>query len=186
MPDRRPLRLFFALWPDAGARAVLAATAAELRKSCGGRAPAANHLHLTLAFLGSVPAARLPELENIAAGIATQSFCHSFMLTLDHIGWWRRPRLVWAGMRNCPCELEALADALASGLQSRGFHTEQRRFRPHVTLLRDADRAPATATYEAMSWRATQFVLVQSTIENGGVKYRIVGTWPLQAASASL
>jgi len=186
VPDRRLLRLFFALWPDAGARAALAATAAELRKTCGGRVPAANNLHLTLAFLGSVPAARLPELEDIAAGLARQSSGNSFVLTLNHIGWWRRPRLVWAGMRNCPCELEALADALASGLQSRGFHTEQRRFRPHVTLLRDADRAPAVAACETVSWRSTQFVMAQSTIENDGVKYRIVGKWPLQAASASL
>ena len=77
------LKLFFALWPDSGTRDVLAATAGVLRRTCGGRAPPAHNLHLTLAFLGNVPAARLPELEDLAAAVHTEPF----VLELDRIGW---------------------------------------------------------------------------------------------------
>ena len=79
------LKLFFALWPDSGTRDVLAATAGVLRRTCGGRAPPAHNLHLTLAFLGNVPAARLPELEDLAAAVHTEPF----VLELDRIGWWQ-------------------------------------------------------------------------------------------------
>jgi RNA 2',3'-cyclic 3'-phosphodiesterase len=182
----RPLRLFFALWPDAGVRAALAATAAELRTACGGRVPLACKLHLTLAFLGSVPAARLPELEDIAAETATQPACHSSMLTLDRIGWWRRSRLVWAGVQHCPNELDALAAALADKLRARGFVIEQRRFRPHVTLIRDADRVPAQTTCGPISWRARQFVLACAQPGDRGVEYQVVGNWRLKDVSAGL
>lgn len=180
------MRLFFALWPDDAVRAALVALAGDRRRVCGGRAPPVHNLHMTLAFLGNVPAARLPELENIAAGIATQSSGRSFMLTLDCIGWWRQSRLVWAGTLHCPHELEALAAALAAGLQASGFRTERRRFRPHVTLLRDAERKPVQTACGPVHWSARQFVLACSQPAGRGVEYRIVGQWPLENTPAAL
>ena len=47
-------RLFFALWPDGPARAVLAGHAARLARLARGRAVPAARLHLTLVFLGAV------------------------------------------------------------------------------------------------------------------------------------
>jgi 2'-5' RNA ligase len=78
----RPLRLFFALWPDDRVRAALAVLAAELAASCGGRATAPDNLHATLAFLGNVPAARLPEFERMAASLHGRRF----ELRLDAMG----------------------------------------------------------------------------------------------------
>jgi 2'-5' RNA ligase len=167
----RPLRLFFALWPDPPLRAALAATAAALRRSCGGRPPPARNLHLTLAFLGEVAPSRLPELVALAAGIPLRPFT----LTLDRTGWWPRQRLVWAGARECPAELEALAGKLAGALRTAGFRSEHRPFVPHVTLLRDAQRAPPQNPLQLPSWKVEGFVLACSGPSAHGVAYRIVG-----------
>ena len=182
VPERGLLRLFFALWPEDELRAALAAVAGGLRRACGGRAVPSGNLHMTLAFLGNVPAARLPELQAIAAGLAAESF----VLTLDRIGWWRAQRLVWAGTEQCPHHLEVLTAALAGRLQDGGFRTEERRFVPHVTLLRNAGTAPAPGTFQPMIWRPRQFVLVRSEPAARSVHYRIVGKWPLRAMSAGL
>jgi RNA 2',3'-cyclic 3'-phosphodiesterase len=56
------LRLFFALWPGTQEQqALLRASAPAVADSAGRPIPAAN-LHATLAFLGNVAAARLPQL----------------------------------------------------------------------------------------------------------------------------
>lgn len=101
------LRLFFALWPDPATRDALAATAGSLRRICGGRAPPANNLHLTLAFLGDVPEVRVPELADLAATLVAEPL----VLELDRIGYWRQQRLVWAGPQSCPDALAAPAQA---------------------------------------------------------------------------
>lgn len=174
------MRLFFALWPDAATRDALAAAARDLRSTCGGRSPPAANLHLTLAFLGAVAESRLPLLTQLAGTLPAAAF----ELTLDHIGCWRAQRLVWAGARHCPRELSALADALAGGLQAQGFRTERRTFRPHVTLLRDVAAAPtlAQAGLGPLRWPARRFVLAGSEPAARGVRYRIIGEWPLTAA----
>jgi 2'-5' RNA ligase len=64
--DLLDTRMFFALWPDAAARAALAGLAAEVVRGGGGRAPAAANLHLTLAFVGAVAPERREALH--AAG----------------------------------------------------------------------------------------------------------------------
>jgi 2'-5' RNA ligase len=169
------LRLFFALWPAPAVRTRLAALAADLRTTCGGRAPPPANFHLTLAFIGSLAASRLPELRDLAARLDAAPF----ELNLDHIGCWRSQRLVWAGMRQCPDELSALAVALQENLQAHGFPVERRAFRPHVTLLRDMAMPPAQTDCCAVHWHARRFVLACSEPASRGVRYRVVGEWPL-------
>ncbi len=171
------LRLFFALWPEPAVRAKLAAIAQELRKTCSGRAPPPANIHLTLSFIGPLPASRLQELTGIAATLASAPF----ELTLDCIGCWRAQRLAWAGMRQCPGELVALAAALRDELHAHGFPVERRAFRPHVTLLRDLAVPPVQTACPAVHWHARSFVLACSEPASRGVRYRVVGEWPLAA-----
>jgi 2'-5' RNA ligase len=92
------MRLFFALWPDAAVRAQLARWSALCHASSGGRPTRPQNLHATLAFLGEVAPARLPALSALAA----QSVAPPFELALDHVGYWRRHRIVYAGTRQSP------------------------------------------------------------------------------------
>jgi 2'-5' RNA ligase len=174
------MRLFFALWPDAKTRSSLAATAGQLKKACGGRSPPAENLHLTLAFLGHVAANRMPELRLVADAVIAEPF----ELTLAQAGYWRAQRLAWAAPLNCPHALTALHGQLTDALRLRGFHTERRAFKPHVTLLRDA-AALSPSSHDgiiSLRWPLRDFVLACSEPVPLGVQYRVIGTWPLNAA----
>lgn len=104
-----------------------------------------------------------------------------FTLVFDHAGYWRQPRIVWAGLEAVPPALEALAAVLDRSLQTHGFRTESRKFMPHVTLLRDASSAPSVPALETVSWHVRHFVLAHSRPVPGGVCYDIAGSWPMQA-----
>ncbi len=65
--DTPPQRLFFALWPSEEVRAGLAEVMASLDVR-GGKPVAAENLHITLLFLGSVTAQTRICAEKIAGG----------------------------------------------------------------------------------------------------------------------
>ena len=130
-------RLFFAVWPDEAAAQALHETAREAQRICGGRLMRRETLHLTLAFLGEIPAARFVDATAVAADIGFDAFT----LTLDQLAYWKHNRIVWAGGDSAP--LAALATALGDGLCGpRASGSRSRPFVAHMTLLRDA-RCPA-------------------------------------------
>ena len=174
--ERAPTqRLFFALWPDDAVRAALAALVARLADECGGRAMAAANLHVTLAFLGNVPEARVPEFESLADALSGEAF----ELTLDTLGYWRHNRIVWAGARAAPAVLQTLAGDMKRRLQTAGWPVDERPYAAHVTLLRKARRGPATHAAGMPPWQVGDFVLVRSEQGESGVRYTPVRRWPL-------
>lgn len=168
-------RLFFALWPDAGAALQLHETGRELQDLCGGRAMARDSLHMTLAFLGQVPTARLPELEAIGAGLEAQPFD----LHLDRLGYWSHNHILWAGCLTPSAALMALAETLQDRLRAAGFALEPRPFAPHVTLLRKAPCESPVPLARVISWPAREWLLVES-VPGGGSRYEPLGRWPLR------
>ena len=105
-PDGGPTaRLFFALWPDPRVREALAAVARDAQRECGGRAVAAEKVHITLFFVGNIERHRLEELEDAASALRG----NAFEIVLDHLDYWRHNRIVWAGTRQCPPALTTLA-----------------------------------------------------------------------------
>ena len=168
-------RLFFAAWPSPELQEALGKLAQGLKRECGGRAIPAHNIHLTLAFLGDVDRSRIARLEEIAAAISG----HRFELNVTHIEYWRHNRIVWAGMGHCPGELQALAAGLERALAPEGFHSDRRPYIPHITLLRDARRAPATASMQAIPWRVHNFALVESVPRERGRVYEVLRDWPL-------
>jgi len=169
----RGARLFFALWPDARARAGLAAWSRELRGLCGGRAPHPQDLHLTLAFLGSVDAERIGAIERAGAEVAPRTAT----LVLDRPGYWKHNRIVWAGASSPPPELESLVIDLRSALARSGIAFDAKRFVSHVTLLRDAREPPALPALEPISWGIRGFVLAGSSQRSGGGRYEVLRSW---------
>lgn len=165
--------MFFALWPDEQARAALGTLIRELSVDCGGRAVRAANLHLTLAFLGDVPAPRIPLIAHTVDAIRVEPFALEF----DECGYWRHNRIVWAGATQCPAALHELVDALGETLQAHGFRREVREYVPHITLLRDARRAPKKGMDGPIGWRAMGFTLVQSVRRERVLAYEIVRSW---------
>jgi 2'-5' RNA ligase len=181
IPSARPLRLFFALWPDAAAGEGLLRLARDTQAVAGGRATAPQSLHVTLAFLGNVSAERLPALAAAAAAVAGTA--KPFALTLDRGGGARtRGGVAWIEASAAPEALLQLHAQLGAGLADLGFAPDTRRFRPHVTLARNVVQAAAPAC-APVRWEVTELVLNASEPAPGGSRYTTLGAWPLGTAS---
>src|SRR5579859_1924135 len=105
-------RLFFAVWPDAPARARLAKLAGELAIVSDGKPVDAAKVHLTLAFLGEISTQAASAASAAAASLAPRAFT----LCLDCVGSFRAARVAWAGALDPPPELFALQSDLAGRL----------------------------------------------------------------------
>ncbi|BCK86483.1 RNA 2',3'-cyclic phosphodiesterase [Sideroxyarcus emersonii] len=164
-------RLFFALWPGAAERAALAAWQPPLRELCGGRIMRPDTLHLTLVFLGEVAEHRL----QAACLAAQEADFRRFDLQLATAHYWGHNHIVYATPAAVPAALAALAGGLEHGLRRHGFHFEQRPYKPHVTLLRNAKRSDADLPpMPAVRWPVHDFVLVQSLSGAQGAHYEVL------------
>lgn len=164
-------RLFFALWPDEAARAILAPLAKRTASAGGGRAVPAANLHLTLVFLGDVPHDRIGLLSSVASTVRMSAFD----LSLDRTGTFRRTGVAWAGPSTVPPALEALQRGLDRALRDAGFALEERPFVPHLTLARKLRTWPPAGPFGPAAWRVDGFSLVESARESGA--YRDIGRW---------
>jgi 2'-5' RNA ligase len=178
-------RVFFALWPSAEVADRLGDIAQDAALSFGGRATRSDTIHLTLAFLGNVPEARLPELSSAAAAVCVEPFS----IRLDRLGFWSHNHLLWAGCQTSAARLDELFGQLRLALTRAGFRVggEGRDFAPHVTLVRHVPESAAPSEnlplppIEPLRWCCERFVLVRSTLSVLGPAYRIVDEFPLLA-----
>lgn len=168
-------RLFFALWPDAATRDALAAIARTALGHGAGRPVAAENLHLTLAFLGSVDADFRACAERAAERVSEQAFT----LTLVHAGRWARAGVLWSAPEETPQALAGLAAALNGALRDCGFTPDARAFRAHVTLARKVRGRLGRIAHPPVDWHVDAFHLVASETHPNGARYRRVRSWPL-------
>ncbi len=168
-----PLRLFFALWPDAATRAALSSWSRTIQPLTGGRATRAETLHLTLAFLGATDAARVPVIEAAAAGIRTAPF----VCALDEVGFWRANRIVWAGASSIAPALDELVADLRGALAEAAVHFDPKPFVPHITLIRKARLGFTPPRFEPIRWSVREFALVRSALGPTGSDYSVQARW---------
>ena len=168
-------RLFFALWPESAVRKQLARHARQ-QQTQSGRIHHPEDLHMTLVFLGQVTDEQLPCVQRAGDGITAGSFS----MTIDNMGYWPRPRILWCGSSVATEPLLQLVGQLQQALQTCGFAPERRRYKPHVTLLRKARRAETLNLQNPIEWPVREFVLAASgdgPVE--GPRYRILHRWAL-------
>ena len=99
-------------------------------------------IHLTLKFLGDVPANRIEEVEQ-ALTQACVGF-PAFSFSVGGLGCFpnpRRPRVVWVGVQEESGTLNRLQKAIEDKMERLGFPAEGRRFHAHLTLGRTQRRA---------------------------------------------
>ncbi len=167
------MRLFLALWPGPGVRAQLHEWAVSAHAECGGRVLRAQTLHVTLAFLDEVDPARLPVVLALMQRTPLAPLS-PFKLTLDHLGYWCDRKIVWAGATGVPESLVATRNALLSQWRATGASVVTQSFRPHVTLLRHARRAPSDLHPRPLVWHCDGYVLVHSVRTPRGPHYRVL------------
>lgn len=180
----KPLRLFFALWPDDRVREELAAAIKHLKQSTSARWVSTDKLHMTLAFLGYVQPDRLDALTE-AAGNAANS--PPFDLVLDRTEFWRGPGIICLGTASAPDALNVLAAGLAKNLRAASFDLETRPFRAHLTLARKAKRLPADLEFaDPVHWSVASFCLVESRQEQAGSSYMVLHSWDLPGTARTM
>jgi RNA 2',3'-cyclic 3'-phosphodiesterase len=169
-------RLFFALCPEPALQEHLAHTAATVLPSAAGRRVRAENLHCTLVFLGAVDAAQRLCLEDAASRIQAEAFT----LTLDRLGYFRRPQVAWFGCSTTPAALQGLVAGLSDAAARCGFPPERRLYdEVHLTVARKLRQDPGRLPIMPITWSVKQFVLMESISEADGVHYRPLCSWQL-------
>jgi len=141
-------------------------------------------VHLTLKFLGDVPAERVGEitsaLTRACEPLSPLSFSVAGAGCFPDL---RRPNVVWIGVEDSTRKLQALQLAVEKALNPLGFPPENRSFKPHLTLGRTQRSAPV-ADLRAVGERvaalqvgalgtveAHEIILMRSDLSPGGSRY---------------
>jgi 2'-5' RNA ligase len=131
---------------------------------------------MTLAFAGAVE--RLVE-ECLCAGAADiQVEC--FLLRLTRIGYFARSRILWFGAEVGPHALTQLVDCLRECLANCGLQPDLRIYRPHLTLLRNAEPVPREAEVTPIDWPVRTFYLIESQTKPEGAQYEVLREFALR------
>jgi 2'-5' RNA ligase len=169
------MRVFVAIDIPGEIRQRLSAMQDQLRQvSTSAKWVDPESIHLTLRFIGEISDKRVEDIHTALLGL-TWKPCS---VTVRGVGFFpgtRSPRVFWAGLE-CST-LEGLAREIDSRLDRAGFDSEERAFRPHLTLARTKDRplesalVQAAGPFEKMEvgkFVADRFFLYQSTLKPRG------------------
>ena len=98
-----------------------------------------ENYHVTLRFIGDLPAYQAQEIDLALAALQARGFSLELagVGTLDRAG---RVTALWAGVENNP-SLQHLRGKIETALQRTGVAPERRRYAPHVTLARLGEQA---------------------------------------------
>jgi 2'-5' RNA ligase len=190
--------VFFALWPDAGQRAALVHATRKAVRSSGGRPVPEQSLHVTLAFLGSVPERRVTELHAIARRVAQGAGASGapILVSFDRLVHWAKPRILCAldseasaateaaePSRDAPLAgAPALAESLKSATLDAGFRPDLKPFHAHVTVARKVAHAHPPQPLPPLLWSFDAFALIESRTEPAGPAYSVIEAYLLAKA----
>ncbi len=167
-------RWFLACWPDAATQRALQRVQAAWAWPPGARPTPTAQLHLTLHFIGTLPADALPALRRALDNVHAAA---PASWALEEVAIWPNGIAALVPSR-VPDAAAALHAALATVLRALGLPVESRPWGPHVTLARRARGATMRGAHapDAVNWTSTGFELVRS--DRG---YHRAGRWPRTA-----
>lgn len=175
-------RLFIAIDPPDELRQ-------EIKSICRGLQPGARwtpseQLHLTLRFIGEVD----DHLSLLIKRCLTDLPFMPFFLQISGIGHFpsgRQPKILWTGVAKNP-DLMRLQSLIEGCLVQLGLASENRRFRPHLTIARLTPQISPEilASYLARNSRASfapfrvdSFHLYSSLLTKDGALHRLEGSF---------
>jgi RNA 2',3'-cyclic 3'-phosphodiesterase len=169
------VRLFVALELPERTRVALATWGTVIAPVLGGRAIAAESLHLTLCFLGPVDAVRVASVADAVsrvAGLPAARLETGGALCLPP----RRPRVVAVSLLDRDGALATVQSVLSSALESLGVYVpEPRAFLAHVTVLRMRGgrrvRTTELADPPAVDTVGSTVTLFRSRLGSGPARY---------------
>lgn len=187
------LRAFVAVELPGPVRAALQEIQAGLKRiGIRARWVAPEKIHLTLKFLGSIPAGHV---ESIGRALTAAVRAHA-PVSLNAIGLGvfpglRRPRVVWVGIADRSDALGGLQRVVDARLSALGFPAEAARFRGHLTIGRFAAGGSPGPVAEALkqcagqsagTFEVREVVLFRSDLRPEGPLYTALARAPLGAS----
>lgn len=146
-------------------------------------------IHLTLKFLGDIPASQVDAVTDAMYGIAVGP--KPFRLELSSLGAFpnlNKARVLWCGIGGEMEQLSALQERTERALEPLGYRRENRPFAPHLTLgrVRESARPPDPAMLQQAldacvpgpldQWLVDEVCLMRTTPLPGGSQYDVVAT----------
>ncbi len=182
-PPRDSERLFVAVPLPDPVRDELSGLAEPLRGVSWTR-PA--QLHLTLRFIGEVPAGMIERIEERLASIRVESF----IIPVEGVGAFPPkgpPRVIWAGVGLGHPHLFQLRQRMDDALLAAGIDLDVRSFQPHITLARCAGGAAPAASpwlrrhreFSTAPFRVRVFDLCLSRLSPQGAEHVLRRRYPL-------
>jgi RNA 2',3'-cyclic 3'-phosphodiesterase len=170
------MRLFVAAYPSQEALADLGRLVDDLGLARYGaqhetnvRLTARELWHVTLAFAGQTPDDRVPDVAKALADVPGEPA----KLRVGGGGKFGRGRftILWAGLRGDVDRLAATSATVRKRLRKARVPYDQKPFRPHLTIARPGDRAPAPIVaadiielneYDGPEWTVDEICLMRS------------------------
>ena len=146
-------------------------------------------IHLTLKFMGDIPAGIVEDVLAALQPVAAQF--SPFNLAISGLGVFpnpRRPRVLWAGVHGDLESLSRFQSAVDDAVGKLGLPKEQRAFSPHLTLGRVRRDVPdgqlpkigqVMADGElsgAPAWTADTVNLMRTELDPAGSRHYLVGS----------
>ncbi|WP_109489344.1 RNA 2',3'-cyclic phosphodiesterase [Occallatibacter savannae] len=139
--------------------------------------------HITLQFLGETT----PEKFECLTACLAQIRAVPVPIRLDNTGVFAKAGVFWAGVTVSP-ELRLLHKAVCVATASCGVQSDDRPYRPHVTLARAKSGSASvlrnlqhksSKTAKLPGFIATEFFLYESRLGQGGAKHEVRQRFPL-------
>jgi 2'-5' RNA ligase len=172
------MRLFVAIDVDDEARAAIVREQKRLGKLLSDAQPRwvrPEQLHLTLAFIGETDRARLTPIVDV---MGRDFACGPFRLVFGGLGVFPphgAPRVLWIGVVEGESGAVELQEEVARRLGSVGVASDERPFRPHLTLGRwrdgrafDRSRLAVVAPAPIPGWSVPAVTLYESRLSPSG------------------
>jgi 2'-5' RNA ligase len=138
---------------------------------------------MTLAFVGAVTTS--PAQGSCGTG-RHGTHGEAFDLSFDHLGFFPRGGIAWAGCRQTPSRQRRLSEQLCDALRGAGFAIDPRAGQvPHVTLARRVQSPSLPPLETPIGWRANaSLLLVESHLHPSAASYRTLARFSLAEARA--
>jgi len=149
-----------------------------------------DQFHVTLKFLGDVPAAQVAALEKSVSG-ACAGF-PTLHLSADGVGFFpieQKPRVIWAGTGDQEGQLAELHRRIDQAVEPFAPEGKPQRFAGHITLGRFKpghhaairpllERATVHRTRHFGDWQAGEVEIVRSELTSTGAKHTPLAAYP--------
>jgi 2'-5' RNA ligase len=165
MADRQ---LFFALWPSDRQRDIMRSIINPAVSVVEGTPVDRRNWHVTLVYIGAFAEENIPALHEAVSDIDP----FEIRLRFDRISFWQRPKIATVNPRNMPVELGQLVTTIEQKLEPFGFVPNERTYRPHLTVARNARTFPEEPLARPIDLQWSSFELIESLSTARGEQYR--------------